>query len=429
LTNTLTDKPTAGYLPLLRANPNFRNLWLGQIVSLLGDWFNLIASAALITQLSGSGSAIGALFIIRMLAPFLISPLAGVWADRYDRRKLLILSDLLRGFTLFAFLLVREPQHIWLLYSLTAFQLAVSGIFYPTRSAMLPDIVSEKEIGAANALTSATWSVMLALGAALGGLSAGLYGIYPSFIIDAATFFLSAYFIYLVQYQPPSVAAVTSFSAALNQYLDGLRYLAKHTAVLFTTLLKPAAALIISGCFQVIQVIIAEQVYPIGEGGALSLGILYTAVGVGTGLGPILSRLITRDSPRRLRIAIMLSYGIAASGFALISTFSSFPVVIAGALLRGFGVGINWVFSTQLLYQLLPAHIRGRVFSTEFALLTLMNAAGSALGGWLLDTGAVTLPSLVGGLALVTLLPGILWGLWVFFGRHPAPLSTPASPD
>ncbi|HLV00396.1 MAG TPA: MFS transporter, partial [Acidobacteriota bacterium] len=94
----------SGYLQVLRHNANFRNLWLGQVVSLFGDWFNLIASAALIAHLSDSAFAIGGLFVVRMLAPFFISPLAGIWTDRYDRKKILIISDLLRALIVMGFL-------------------------------------------------------------------------------------------------------------------------------------------------------------------------------------------------------------------------------------------------------------------------------------------------------------------------------------
>ena len=97
-----------GYLALVRTNRNFRFLWIGQVVSLLGDWFDLIASAALISHLTRSGLAVGSLFVVRMLAPFLVSPLAGVLADRYNRKTLLIIADILRGFIVLGFLTVRS---------------------------------------------------------------------------------------------------------------------------------------------------------------------------------------------------------------------------------------------------------------------------------------------------------------------------------
>ena len=104
---------TVGYVQLVRENANYRYLWSGQIVSLLGDWFNLIASAALVASLTQSGIAVGGLFVVRILAPFLVSPFAGVAADRYNRKHLLIATDIARAITVFAFLLVREPGPIF----------------------------------------------------------------------------------------------------------------------------------------------------------------------------------------------------------------------------------------------------------------------------------------------------------------------------
>jgi len=166
----MTQVNPVSYNALLRGNQNFRLLWLGQIVSLTGDWFNLIASAALIGELTQSGTAIGSLFVVRMLAPFLVSPIAGVVADRYNRKAILLATDLLRAVVVLGFLLVRSAEHVWVLYLLTAVQLGISGFYFPTRNAILPDLVSRAELGAANAISAATWSTMLALGAAWVGL-------------------------------------------------------------------------------------------------------------------------------------------------------------------------------------------------------------------------------------------------------------------
>ena len=155
--SALTASPRPiGYTELIRTNRNYRYLWLGQIVSLLGDWFNLIASATLIALLTESGLAVGSLFVVRMLAPFLVSPIAGVVADRFNRKHILIATDLGRALTLLAFLLVRDPGDIWLLYILTGVQMGISGFFTPTRTAILPDLVSGPELGAANTLSNAT---------------------------------------------------------------------------------------------------------------------------------------------------------------------------------------------------------------------------------------------------------------------------------
>ena len=414
------DRNLSGYTELIQSNRNFRYLWMGQIVSLLGDWFNLIASASLVATLTQSGVAIGGLFVVRMMAPFVVSPIAGVAADRYNRKWVLILADLTRAVTLLGFLFVRRPEQVWLLYVLTAVQLGISGFFFPTRNAILPDIVSRRELGAANALSSATWSVMLALGAALGGIVAGQWGVYPSFVIDSLTFVLSAVLIAQVAYDFKGTPADmdTSVGAAVHEYVDGLRYLWEHKDFLVIGLHKAAYSLVVVGAFQVVQVTLAEQVFVIGRGGGTGLGLMYAAIGVGTGLGPIMARRFTGDRGPALRAAIAVSYVVTAAGMVVVATLASFGVVLLGIFLRGFGTGIAWVFSTQLLLQLLPDKVRGRVFSTEFAMFTLMNAAGAASIGWLMDAGTYSLGMLLWGMAVMTLLPGVLWLLWLRFGER-----------
>ena len=111
----MAGRSQMGYGALIRTQANWRRLWFGQIVSLLGDWFNLIASASLIASLTGSGFAIGGLFVVRSLAPFLISPFAGVIVDRYNRKRILVGCDLARVVVVLGFLFVRDPQFAWLM--------------------------------------------------------------------------------------------------------------------------------------------------------------------------------------------------------------------------------------------------------------------------------------------------------------------------
>jgi MFS family permease len=411
-------KTTTGYYGLVRSNPNFRFIWFGQIISLLGDWFNLIASASLIAQLTNSGTAIGGLFVVRMLAPFVVSPIAGVVADRFNRKYVLIATDVTRALTVFGFLLVRHPSQIWLLYTLTAIQLGISGFFFPTRNAILPDVVSRQELGAANALSSATWSVMLALGAALGGIVSGAWGIYPAFVVDALSFLFSATFIAQIAYRPQidANAAEKTIGAALEQYLDGLRYLRRQPDILTIALHKAANSLLIAGGFQVLQVTIAEKIFVIGKEGGISLGLMFAIAGVGTGVGPIIIRRFVGDDESRLRLALVAGYAITALGMVIIAPLLNFGVLLLGILLRGIGGGMIWVFSTQLLLQLVPNRVRGRVFSTEFAMFTLMSAAGSGAVGAVMDTSFG--PSqILWGMAGLILIPGILWTMWLIAGR------------
>lgn len=417
---TETHRPV-GYGELVRGNANFRNLWLGQIISLLGDWFNLIASAALVVELTQSGFAVGGLFLVRMLAPFLISPIAGVVADRYNRKHILILTDILRAIIVLGFLWIRAPQQVWLLYTLTAIQLALSGFFFPTRTAILPDVVSGPELGAANALSSTTWSVMLGLGAALGGIVAGTWGIYPAFAIDSLTFVVSAVFIVQIKYDAAGHldASDKTVSSALHEYLEGLRYLANHLEILVMALHKAVGGLFFTSGLQVIQVVIAESVFPIGEGGAISLGLMFGIAGVGTGIGPIVARRFTGDRGRPLRVAILLGYLLSSLGLLITAPLFNFETVLVGILLRGIGGGMLWVFSTQLLLQSVPDLFRGRVFSTEFATFTLMSAAGVSLVGLGLDS-SLGLSGVLWWITALSVIPSALWGLWLMTAKSPS---------
>ena len=421
MANAVGNRKTVGYIELLRENHNYRNLWFGQVISLLGDWFNLIASASIIATLTESGAAIGFLFVVRMLAPFIVSPFAGVAADRYNRKWLLIGTDIVRGITVLGFLFVRRPEDVWLVYVLSGLQMGISGFFFPTKNAILPDITRKEELGAANAISSATWSVMLALGAALGGLASGILGPYPAFVLDAITFFISAFFIYQVVYTHESSITDKTVGATLKQYIEGLGYLRRHIDILFITMVKAANALFVAGAFQVVQVVIAEENFIIGEGGGISLGLMYMSVGIGTGLGPIAARYFTGDRDIPLRRAIIFAFLTSSIGLGLVSTMANFPIVLFGTLLRGVGAGVGWVFSTQLLLQLVPDRVRGRVFSTEFMMWTLMNAIGAGVAGQTLDSVGVS--GVVSTMAILTLLPALLWGLWFFFGNKADPLS------
>ena len=402
-----------GYLGLIRGSQDFRALWSGQSVSLLGDWFNLIASASLIALLTESGLAVGALFVIRMLAPFLISPIAGVVADRYNRKTILIVTDITRAVTVFGFLLVRDAGDVWLLYVLTAIQLGIGGFFYPTRNAILPDLVKPDAIGTANALLATTWSVMLAFGAALGGFASGTWGIYPAFVLDGLTFLLSAVFILRIRADTtPSQNEDASLRAALAEYAGGLRYLGKHKDVLMLALHKAAMALAMFASFQVVQVPIAESIFVIGVGGGISLGILYTVNGIGSGVGPIATRHLTGDDSKKLRRTIFWAYLVSAGGLALAAPLISFEVVLISHLIRSAGGGVIWVFSTQLLLKKVPVDYRGRIFSNEAAFFALGSAIGAGLMGGLLET-PLGISGSIWTMVLMALSFGLWWGYWL----------------
>ena len=186
----------AGFLSLLKNNRNYRFAWLGQIVSEVGDHFNNVAVLSLAIDKTHSGGVIAAVMLSRAIPAVLIGPFAGVLLDRFDRRKIMIASDLVRGFIALGFIAATQYQQIWPIYVLSAGLMAASPFFTSGRSAILPTIATESELHTANSLTQTTGWLTLAIGAYFGGTTAARFGYQLAFLLNSASFFFSAFCIF-----------------------------------------------------------------------------------------------------------------------------------------------------------------------------------------------------------------------------------------
>lgn len=423
------------YLDLLRRNHNFRNLWLGSVISQFGDWFNVIAAAEIITQLTDSGVALSYLFISRFLPLFLFSPIAGVLADKFDRKHIMVLSDALRGITVLGFLFIRDPSQIWFFYLLTITQFSLSALFTPARGAMLASVVEPRELVAANTLDSVTWSMMLALGAFAGGVFTAFFGANTAFLADSASFILSAYFISRIAISGhPSAApgfvgegeAVPGQEMRLSprfSFLDGFRYLLHEPFILGVALAKAGGSLV-WGSINVLEITYANDLFPllgaerfgIHDPGTATLGLIYVSAGIGTGLGPLVLRRILGDSPRRMMLGTTIGFIIMTSGVAWLSRVGALGPLLGATAVRTIGTGALWVFTSALLQTIVPDRFRGRVFSFEFAALTLTQSISALAGGRLLDAGNLSIQGVMGVSAAVAVGVTAMWSL--FHLRH-----------
>jgi MFS family permease len=178
---------------LLARNRNYRYTWTGQIVSEIGDHFNNVAVLSLAIATTHSGAVIAGIMLSRAIPAVLAGPLAGVLLDRFDRQRIMIASDLIRGVIALGFILAVSQQQIWLLYLLSALLMLASPFFTSGRSAILPTIATREELHTANSLTQTTGWVTLAVGAFFGGTSVGYFGYQIAFIFNSFSFFASAY--------------------------------------------------------------------------------------------------------------------------------------------------------------------------------------------------------------------------------------------
>ena len=181
-----------GFLQLLRGNRNYRNTWMGQIVSEVGDHFNNISVLSLAMAETHSGGVIAGLMLSRAIPAVLIGPVAGVLLDRFDRKRIMIVSDLVRGVIALGFILAIRYQETWLLYVLSAMLMIASPFFTSGRSAILPAIATDDELHTANSLTQTTGWMTLTVGAFLGGTTVARFGYELAFVFNSLSFFFSA---------------------------------------------------------------------------------------------------------------------------------------------------------------------------------------------------------------------------------------------
>lgn len=401
----------AGYLELLRGNRSFRQVWLGQVVSQMGDWFDTIALYTIILHLTGSGRDIGLLMVARFVPSFVFGSLSGVVADRFSRRSIMIISDLLRAAVVLGFLFVRRADQLWIIYVLTVLQLGFSTFFEPAKTAAIPSIVSDRELVAANAISSVTWSVMLTLGAAIGGVVTGWFGTDVAFILDALTYLLSAALIASVRFpkRPPREKSKLTLKRALGitETVEGARYVKHRPRVLALLLVKPAWGL--GGGILTLLAVFGEKVFPVGNSAATGIGVLFAARGIGTAVGPIVARRISGEGKKPMQVSIGIAFLIGGAFYMAFGSATSFVVALIVLGLAHTGGSILWVFSTVLLQRGVEDSFRGRVFAAELALLTLTMAVSNYLTGEMLDRFRLSPRVVAIGIGALFLVPGLAW--------------------
>ena len=418
----MADRPI-GFGALLRTNADVRRLWGGTVVSLFGDWFNTLALYRLVLDLTGSETALGGVFLTKMIPLALASPIAGVLADRLDRRRLMIGADLVRAVLVLGFLFVDEAADLWLLYLLAASQIAVSAAFTPAKNAVLPVITKRGELLTANALLSATWSVMLAVGAAAGGPAVDAFGTDVVFWLDAATYLVSAAFIARIRLPERVPEAVSGgiVRAGLRQIVDGWRYLRARPEVGRISLAKATWG-VGGGGLVLVLALLGDQLFP--SAGTTGIGLLFAARGLGTGLGPVIARSAFRDARRWPAVlgGCVIASGVGYAGVALAG--DARWAVAALVVFAHAASGANWVLSTTLLQERAEDRYIGRVIATDWLLVTLVDSVSILAASLLLEAG-VGIATVALGLAGVQVAMGVVWLLTVVPAEARAPEAVP----
>src|SRR6516164_5449861 len=181
------------FVSLLRNNHNYRNTWMGQVVSEIGDHFNNVAVFSLALARTRSGMVVTGVMLARAIPAILAGPLAGVVLDRFDRKRIMIASDLIRAAVALGFIITVKYEPTWLLYVLSGLLMLASPFFTSGRAAILPAIATKEELHTANSLTQTTQWTTLSIGAFLGGASVTQFGFELAFVANALSFLVSAF--------------------------------------------------------------------------------------------------------------------------------------------------------------------------------------------------------------------------------------------
>lgn len=375
----------SGFFAILRDNRNYRNAWLGQVVSEVGDHFNSIAVFSLALHMTGSGFTVGAVMIARVLPAILAGPVAGVVLDRMDRRKVMIASDLIRAVVALAHVLLLTYRQTWLLYSLSGLLMFASPFFNSGRSAILPRIASKEELHAANALTQTTSWLTLSVGTLLGGLSTMGLGYQWAFVANAVSFLFSAVAIWSLKsptgnFKPVRHAVSQQRSSRRAEFRQGLSYIASRPLILGIALLGVGWSSG-GGAAQVLFTLFGEVVFKRGPAG---IGLIWSFAGIGLVLGGIMAhRLGAKINFAQYKNAVTAAFFLHGLCYVLFSIMPGIWGAIAFITLSRVAMGWNSVLNRTMLLLHVPDGLRGRVFTTvetmhNTMMMVSMGVAGAA---------------------------------------------------
>ena len=360
-------------LRLLRSTPEFRRLFLAHSVSRAGDAFNTVALVVLAFELTGSGRGVAGAVMFEVLPVLLLGPVAGLAADRLPRRHLMVAADLFRAVA--ALVLVAAADSLGLAYAVAFALSAGAVVFNPAAGSLLPQVVGEDDVVAAN---SAMWTTAVTAQIALApvaGLVIGVWGVEVAFAVNAATFVVSALLLIGLQAgRTPADIDVRGWSGVLA----GVRTVRTDPLLARMAVVQVLASMS-AGATSGLLVVLADRWLGVGPGG---FGTLLAAIGVGAAAGPLLLRRFVNAGDKHWLFGPFAVRGGVDLTLAAVAN----PVVAGGALVvYGMSTSTGMVAYQSTLQTLVPADTRGRAFAFYDVLWNAARLLSLAGGGLLAD--------------------------------------------
>ncbi|MBN1955103.1 MAG: MFS transporter [Anaerolineae bacterium] len=362
----------------LFGNRNFMALWIGQTISFVGDYFYWLATPIMVERLTGSTVMVGLSVIFNALPMLLLGPVAGVFVDRWDRKRTMIVADLLRALLVLLCLLVQRPEQVWIYYLVGFSMSCVSRFFFPSQNAVLPLIVPDQnQLLAANGLMQMVQTVGLVVGPALAGFSIALWGERVAFLADSLTFLLSAAAILTIAVprttQGRQVAG-RRLAAVWNEMVAGAAYMF-GSATMVGVLICLAAVQLGIGAINVAWIPFMQRTFGLEAEG---LGAVDASQGVGMVIGAaVLGTLMRRFSKRQMAGWGIVGIGVAIGLIGLAPPFSLvdlFPTLQVEAAVADLAMGER-LLRMPLLLLLYSVALGVALVPAQSALITMMQLA------------------------------------------------------
>lgn len=369
------------YGQLIKGNRNFRNLLWGQFISELGNWFNFIAGLGLVRLVSDASPAAAGILLVCRLLPFaILSPVAGTFVDRFSRRQAMIYSDLIRAAVALMFLFVTEAENLWLAYLATVLLSAFGAFFDGAKNAASPNMTGKEGLLAGTALMFSTRFLLMAIGSALGGLAAAVFGYKIAFIINAASFLVSAFSVWLIpeeatrekietpEREGETKETIHKRDSFITELKEGFSYtLQNHFA--FTILLLNIIWATGGGAINIIFERLGG-VYFAGKGNwnpDLAVAVLWTASGFGLTLGMILAHRVSNYLDRTGLHSPFIGWTLIVHGilFAIGGYMPNLWLVAFFTFVSRAIVGVEYAVQETMFQRSLPDYIRGRISTLD----------------------------------------------------------------
>lgn len=379
---------------VLEDNPGFRRLYLGQVTSFCGDWFNYVAVITLLGDVRGGGvMALAWLMVLKQLPVFVFSAVGGVVADRFSRRKIMLYSDIIRA--ILALLIIPASSFgstsVLVIIGLSAI---VSAFFDPARTAATPELVSSAQLRAANALSSVSWSLSMLIGTALGGIATECFGVKTALFLDAVSFFISAWFIYFLPELLPSKQEFESQKVSFRDFICN-RLFSRERKV--AVLIKGAFG--IGAAVNFIQAVIGLSL-SIGATGAGGVSAAFAARSLGALSGMMIAKRYFESTSE----ISLITFGFFCCGvsYFAVGVTEAVPLFLLAMFTAHFGSSMVWVYSTIWVQRIFNSEERGRAAGLDVGLFMLTSCIVTVLCGELVSYEILTARGVAG-------MCGLLW--------------------